>query len=309
MTKAIIVGSQGQDGRLLFDLLSSKAYECVGISRGKTDVHNSAAVADLVQQTRPDEIYYLAAVHHSSQQNPDAHPAQLFHDSFNINVAGLLNFLEAMRLHAPAARLFYAASSHVFGSPPHSPQNELTPLNPACVYGITKTAGIQCCRFYRKKHAVFAACGILYNHESIHRRPEFVTRKIIDSAIRISRGRQDHLVLGDLSAKVDWGYAPDYVAAMHKILQIQQADDFVIATGVPHSVQEFVETAFAAVNLDWHKYVTEEKSLVGKSRTGLVGDSSHLRQSTGWSPSLDFNTMVRRLVEDILRTPDANNHE
>jgi GDPmannose 4,6-dehydratase len=320
MKKAIIVGSQGQDGRLLFDLLTERGYSILGIGRdgvrggtksidSQVDILDWKSVSNTMRTFGPDEVYYLAAVHHSSQDKPDEVEETLRRASYQVNFFGLHLFLHAIHDYTPRARLFYAASSHVFGNPSVSPQNENTPMEPTCHYGKMKHTSMKLCQLRRKTWGTFAACGILFNHESIHRRPEFVTRKIIDSAIRISRGQQDRPVLGDLSAKVDWGYAPDFVAAMHKILQLPEADDFVIATGIPHSVQEFVEIAFAAANLDWRKHVVEEKSLVGKSRTGLVGDSSHLRQSTGWSPSLDFNTMVRRLVEDISRIPDANNRE
>jgi GDPmannose 4,6-dehydratase len=297
MKHAIVVGSEGQDGRLISDLLRKSGCEVLGIGRrGAVDILDPAAVSDAVGKFQPQEIYYLAAVHHASQDHSDSKPGALLRDSFRVNVDGLLNFLDAARSHTPKARLFYAASSHVFGLPVRSPQDEITPLNPACAYGITKVAGIQCCRFYREKHGVFAACGILYNHESIYRRPEFVTRKIVSSAARIQHGKEDKLILGDLSAKVDWGYAPDYVDAVRRILQLPEPQDFVVATGIEHSVQEFVEIAFSSLGLDWRKYVTEQRSIALQRREGLVGDSSKLRRLTGWTPTLDFERMVRLLA-------------
>jgi GDPmannose 4,6-dehydratase len=312
MKKAIVVGSEGQDGRLLFDLLTKQEYAVFGLGRDSVrgltkgieapvEVLNSANVAEAVQRVVPDEIYYLAAVHHSSQELSGDHPRVLFRDSFNVNVNGLLNFLEAMRLHAPQARLFYAASSHVFGMPVFSPQDEKTALEPRCVYGITKTTGMRCCAFYRQTYGVFAACGILYNHESHLRRAEFVTSKVVRSVARIKRGELDKLTLGNLSAKVDWGYAPDYVDAMSRILRLEKPEDFVVATGEAHSVGEFVEIAFEAAGLDWKRYVKEDAAVVGKSRSGLVGDSSKLRRMTGWSPTVSFREMVRVLVSEAMK--------
>jgi GDPmannose 4,6-dehydratase len=312
MKKAIVVGSEGQDGRLLFDLLTKQGYAVFGVGRdvvrgltegiaAPVEVLNSANVAEAVQRVVPDEIYYLAAVHHSSQELTGEPPRALFRDSFNVNVNGLLNFLEAMRLHAPKARLFYAASSHVFGTPEKSPQDETTPLEPRCVYGITKTAGMRCCTFYRESYGIFAACGILYNHESHLRRAEFVTSKVVRAAARIKRGELDKLTLGNLSAKVDWGYAPDYVDAMTRILRVEKAEEFVIATGEAHSVGEFVEIAFEAAGLDWKKHVKEDATVVGKNRLGLVGDSSKLRRITGWSATVSFREMVRVLVGEAMK--------
>ena len=225
MRRVIIVGSSGQDGRILCDQLLALGAEVIGISRrtqparerfthAAIDLMNAAQVADLVAKSQPEEIYYLAACHHSSQETIGASPLPLFQESFAVHVTGLLHFLEAVRQFSPATRLFYAASALVFGEPPNEEQDEQTPMNPRCAYGITKTAGIHCCRFFRNTHGVFAAAGILYKHESPQREEKFVSQKIVRTALRISRGEKGPLLLGDLSARVDWGYAPDYVAAM-----------------------------------------------------------------------------------------------
>ena len=317
MKKAIVVGSEGQDGRLLFDLLSRRGYGVFGVGRdavrgltegiaAPVEVLNMAAnVAEAVQRdcsgrnllSRGGASFIAGSV-------GGFPPRGSFRDSFNVNVNGLLNFLEAMRLHAlEGDELFYAASSHVFGVPALSPQSESTPLEPRCVYGITKTAGVRCCGFYRENYGIFAACGILYNHESSYRRAEFVTSKIVRSAVRIKHGQSEKLTLGDLSAKVDWGYAPDYVDAMTRILSLEKPEDFVIASGEAHSVREFVEIAFETAGLDWKNHVTEDASMIGKSRLGLVGDSSKLRRMTGWSPTVNFKEMVRLLVEEAMKAP------
>jgi GDPmannose 4,6-dehydratase len=214
------------------------------------------------------------------------------------HVDGLVNVLEAMRLEAPKCRLFYAASSHCFGSQPAAPvQDESTPLNPDNVYGVSKTAGVHACRLYRNDHGVFASAGILFNHESPYRRAEFVTSKIVRAAIDISRGKRDLLVLGDLSARTDWGWAPDYVDAMTRILALDQPDDFVIATGEPHTVGEFAQLAFAAVGLDWREHVEENPGIITKRKLGLVGNPAKLNAATGWSPTVTFEEMIRKLLE------------
>jgi GDPmannose 4,6-dehydratase len=222
---------------------------------------------------------------------------ELYVRSHDVHVRGLLHVLEAMRKHAPRSRVFYAASSHCFGEPPTGTQDENTPLRPRCVYGITKTAGVGLCRMYRANNRVQASAGFFYNHESALRARKFLSTKIVRAAVEISGGRRDKLVLGDLSARVDWGFAPDYVDAMIRILRRAPADDFIIATGQSHSVEEFVAIAFSRVGVDWRPCVEVEPAIIGKPRTALVGDSSKLRAVTGWSPSVTFQQMVELLVD------------
>jgi GDPmannose 4,6-dehydratase len=177
------------------------------------------------------------------------------------------------------------------------PQNESTPLNPVCFYGITKASGLQICGHFRRTYGVFASGGILFNHESALRERKFVIPKIIHTALEISRGASLKLQLGDLSARVDWGYAPDYVEAMHRILCLENPEDFVIATGETHSVQEVVEMVFARLGLDWKAHVTEAPGILTRKRVVLRGDPSKLQQLTGWRPSIDFQTMISGLVD------------
>jgi GDPmannose 4,6-dehydratase len=309
MSKALIIGCNGQDGRLLQESLTLKGYQVTGIERPSAnraagdwrislDIGDPQVVFDLLKRDQPDEIYYLAAYHHSAENVPLQGDLDLFNRSFQVHVQSLIHYLEGMRLFARDAKLFYAASSHVFGNALAEPQDEQTPFNPKCIYGISKTAGIHACRFYRNQHRLFVSAGILFNHESRFRKPIFVTRKIILGAINIKKGLQDKLVLGNLSAEVDWGYAPDYVEAFQKVLQAPVPDDFVIASGKKHSVRDFVELTFDFLGLDWKQYVQEDRALIAKSGVSLVGDPRKLMRLTGWKPSVDFTEMIRLLLRD-----------
>ena len=307
--KAVVVGCEGQDGRLLTDLLLKKNYEIVSIDKDimrspgrlrfkAIDISNPKEVFNVVERFKPDEIYYLAAFHHSSEDKPIEN-IELSAQSYKVNVLSLINFLEAIKKASPGARLFYAASSHIFGNTRRDGlQDEDTPINPTSVYGITKAAGLFTCRFYRDKYSIFASTGILYNHESSLRSEKFISKKIIRGAINIKNGAQKAIVLGDLSAKIDFGYAADYVEAMHKILNISKSDDFVIASGEEHSVLDFVKITFSFLGLDWKLYVREDRKVLMKQRYHLIGDSGKLRSMTSWRPSVDFREMIRLLLSD-----------
>ncbi len=309
MPRAIIIGATGQDGTLLYRLLEEKNYELVGIGRNRTfsntaawndcgqvDIGNFAKVRALVRSVQPDEVYHLAAIHHSSE-DPVAEQVSLLEQSYQVNVHSLMNFLEAIHQVSPASRLFYAASSHIFGTPETIPQDETTEINPVSIYGITKASGLYLCRAYRKIHNVFGSVGILYNHESRLRGEQFVSRKIVDGAVRCNHDPTHRVIVGDLSSIVDWGYAPDYVAAMHKILALDKPDDFIIATGEQHTVREFAEIAFATFGLDWRDFVEEHREIITRPGNPFIGNPEKLVQKTGWKRSVDFQDMVRALVK------------
>ena len=307
MKRAIIVGANGQDGRLLYERLQADGCTVLGLARdstrstepsapGRIDVTDSEQVRALIEDWHPDHVHYLAAFHHSSQDSICSDTLGLFERSHAVHVRGLLHFLEAIKNCAPATRLFYAATSLVFGEPDSPMENERTPMNPRCLYGITKAGGLHCCRLYREAHGVFAAGGILYNHESSYRQEKFVSQKIIRAASEIAAGRREKLILGNLSATADWGYAPDFVDAMIRILALPDAEDFVIATGEAHTVLEFVEIAFHAFGLDWKKHVEENPALLQRRRPALIGDASKLRAATGWRPTVTFRQMVESLA-------------
>lgn len=314
--RAMIVGSGGQDGSLMHDLLLKKGYEVIGLTRGgvisstgawdapPVDIVNSHAVSNLIARTRPDEIYFLAAHHHSSQDN-QGDDDRLFRSSTDIHLIALVAFLEAMRHQTPRARLFYAASSHIFGSPSEQPQDESTAISPETIYGITKAAGLFACRRYRKTHGLFASVGILYNHESHLRGAEFVSKKIAVGVAAIMRGSLEKIVLGDLAASTDWGYAPDYVEAMHRMLQLDVADDFILATGKAHTVDDFVTAAFGYAGLNYRPHIEIDTTLVRRRMPGLVGDPAKFKAASGWTASVDFSEMVRRLVQRELEELDG----
>jgi GDPmannose 4,6-dehydratase len=318
MRTAIVIGAGGQDGTLLAELLHARGYRVIGLDQGSraaspaiswesADVLQSEAVTALMKRIRPDECYYLAAFNHSAEDRGlQAGDGALFERSFSVHVHGLVNCLESIANVSPATRLFYAASSHVFGSPARQPQTESTALNPENIYGITKAAGIHCCRYFRKERGLFASVGILYNHESSLRPPNFLSQKIVRGVLACRQDPNAKLVLGDLSAKVDWGYAPDYVDAMTRMLGHTEPDDFIVATGIGHTVKDFLQAACEVVGIDWQTSVTVQASLLKKKPVVLLGDSTKLRQATGWKPSVSFRDMVRILVNRAAQEPSTS---
>jgi GDPmannose 4,6-dehydratase len=316
MRSALIIGAGGQDGRLLAPLLLGRGYTVRGWTRTEPpaaapcecvviDISERVAVDAELRRFPPDEIYYLAAFHHSTEDTIEESAAELLRRSFDVHVLGLVNVLQGMEECCPRARLFYAASSHVFGTPSGEWQNEKTPMLPSSAYGISKAAGIQCCQFYRREKGVFAATGILFNHESPLRKASFLSQKIVRGALQARRNPAYRLVLGDLDAKIDCGYAPDYVDAMFRILQLPEASDFVVASGEFHTVREFVQTAFDALNLDWRRHVEIDPRLLNRVSHPLRGDSGKLRAATGWLPSIGFEEMVAELVREAEKTDKA----
>lgn len=309
MKKILIIGSEGQDGKLLKEKLSLSGNELCLVSRTRTliepgerefepiDITNLDSVKKGIEKFGPDEIYFLAAFHHSSEDKvPDE--MELFRKSYEINAFSVVNFLESLRQLKSSARFFYACSSHVFGNPEEALQNEETPFRPVNVYGMTKLAGLLSCQYYRKQHGVFASVGVLYNHESHYRARKFISKKIIDTAWEIKLGKTDKLVLGSLSSVVDWGYAPDYVEAMQKVLALDTADDFVIATGEPHTVKEFAEITFEQLGLEAKDFVVENGTIMTRSSLPLIGSPKKLMEKTGWKPSVSFRGMIEKMMDD-----------
>ena len=294
--RAIIVGSKGQDGRLLAELLIEKEYELALVGKGQSDITNRSEVDKLVSEVKPHEIYFLAAYHHSSEDVRESDEI-LFRKSFDIHAIAATNYLEAIALRAPDARFFYASSSHIFPDSGGKPLNEATTARPENIYAITKYSGMLACRYYREKRDVFASCGILFNHESSLRSPSYLSRKVAIAAARISRHKADTLFLGNLDVSVDWGYAPDYVDAMYRMLQLEIASDYVIASGKAHTVRQLVEIAFRHVGLDYREHVQVRPELLTKHIETRIGDPSRLRVDAGWCPSTSFEQMVTSMVD------------
>jgi len=318
---AFITGITGQDGSYLCELLLAKGYNVHGLVHrpdGLTTGNLAALVRDesivdkrlflhtgsfedathlrrLISKARPDEFYHLAG---QSSPRLSLELPEATVDSIGM---ATLRLLEIIRDLPSPPRFLYAASSEVFGSPPHSPQDELTPLNPTTPYGAAKALSLHLCRIYRTAYRLQTCSAILYNHESPRRGPAFVTMKVARAAARIKLGLQQELHLGSLTGRRDWGWAPDYVEGMWKMLQAETVDDFILATGQLHSVQQFVEHAFAHVGLDWKQYVKLDAALVTRVEpASSCGNASKAQRILGWKNTVPFKEMVARLVENEL---------
>jgi GDPmannose 4,6-dehydratase len=317
--KALITGITGQDGSFLAEQLLERGYQVHGLVRrvsmedptrrlwrirhllDRVQLHagsleSYASIFQLVEKTAPDECYHLAAESYVSYSFDD----EL--STISTNILGTHFMLSALRERAPECRFYFAGSSEMFGSAAESPQNELTPFNPRSPYGISKIAGFHLVRNYREAYGLFACSGICYNHESERRGFEYVTRKISSAAARIKLGKASEIRLGNLQARRDWGYAPEYVSAMQTMLQQSQPGDYVIASGVTHSVQEFAETALGLLDLRWEDHVVTDESLFRPAEAHeLRGDPSKARRELAWAPKVGFEQLVRIMVEADLQ--------
>jgi GDPmannose 4,6-dehydratase len=313
--RALITGIAGQDGSYLAELLIGKGYEVHGIVRrialedtehklrnilhilDKITLHaasldNVLSLIKVVKDLRPDECYHLAASSFVSYS---------FEDEISIlnnNVNSTHYLLAALKEFSPDCRFYFAGSSEMFGTAAHSPQDETTPFNPRSIYGISKVAGYHLAKNYREQYGLYSCMGILYNHESPRRGYEFVTRKVISAAVKIKRGSQISLMLGNLDAYRDWGYAPDYVRAMWLMLQADAPDDYVVATGKMHSVREFVETAFSSLDLDYRKHIIVDPKLFRSAeKVPLCGNPAKAVNKLGWSETLSFGENIQTMID------------
>jgi GDPmannose 4,6-dehydratase len=256
------------------------------------DLRDQASLDRIVEAVRPDEVYHLAAQSSVAVSWDD--PV----GTGDITGLGTVRILEAVRRHAPRARVFIASSSEIFGEPEHAPQTEQTPIRPITPYGAAKAYAMHVAHAYRQRHGLFVSIGILYNHESPRRPATFVTRKITQGVAAIVRGEQTELRLGNLEARRDWGYAEDYVRAMHLMLQQEQPGDYVVATGQTHSVREFCEIAFGAVGLDYRRFVVSDPMFWRPDTVvPLVGNSARARTKLGWEHTTPFSDLVKMLVD------------
>jgi GDPmannose 4,6-dehydratase len=311
MPRALIIGVTGQDGFYLTKLLAEYGYEIYGTSRSPeaadpelfpllkrlftVDLTKIGQAAEVVLKCAPDEIYYLAA-HHFSSQDGVKEPEH-WHDFLAVNVLSPRNILQVLSDFLPGCRFFYAASAHVFGMPAECPQTELTPMRPNTRYGITKNMGVCLCRYYRDMKALYACSGILYNHESPRRGLNFVTSRIARAAALSYLGESQPLRLLNLDAIVDWGSAQDYVQAMWLILKQSQGDDFIISTGNGRTVKEFAEAAFGCLGLRAESFIFQEQTgSTAKERLPYIGDSTKIRNVCGWKSLIQFEEMVKNMV-------------
>ncbi|AEK19268.1 GDP-mannose 4,6-dehydratase [Methanococcus maripaludis X1] len=342
MKKALVTGITGQDGYFLTKLLLEKDYEVHGIVRRNSqnslgnleslnesdlqnvnihwgDITDNLFIDTVISKIKPEEIYHLAAQSFVgfSFENPKF--------TYDVNISGTLNIINAVKEYSSTSKLYFAATSELFGKVQEIPQKETTPFYPRSPYGVSKLAGFWSIKNYRESYDLFMSNGILFNHESEMRGPEFVTRKITLAVAKISKGIQDCLELGNLDAKRDWGYAKDYVEGMWRILQHDAADDFVLSTNETHSVREFVELAFkfAGIEIEWEGSGINE---IGKDvKTGkilvkvnpaffrpaevdiLIGDHTKASSKLGWEPKTKFEDLVKIMIEKDLERITRNN--
>ena len=319
MKRALITGITGQDGSYLAEHLLAEGYEVHGIVRRvaledparrfnriahlleRITIHagsleSYASLFSIFSRHEFEECYHLAA---------QSFVAESFADGFstlNANINGTHYILAALREVQPRCRFYFAGSSEMFGKVAEVPQSETTRFHPRSPYGISKVAGFDLTRNYREAYGMFCASGILFNHESERRGYEFVTRKITSTVARIKAGRADELRLGNLDARRDWGHAADYVRAMHLMLQRDEPDDYVVATGETHTVQEFCERAFSRAGLDWERHVKVDERFYRPAEVDLlVGDASKARRELGWEPRHTFEQLVDEMVDADLR--------
>jgi len=322
MTKtALISGITGQDGSFLTELLLEKGYDVYGIIRRSSsfntdridhlyqdphekgtrlrllygDLNDSSSLNTILRQVQPDEIYNLGAQSHVrvSFDVPEY--------TGEVTGLGAVRFLEAIRATGISPKFYQASSSELYGKVVETPQKETTPFHPRSPYGCAKAYAYHITVNYRESYGMFACNGILFNHESERRGETFVSRKITRAATRIKLGLQDKLYLGNLDARRDWGYASDYVEAMWLMMQADEPDDYVIATGETHSVRDFLDKTFAYLDLDWQQYVEVDPKYFRPAEVDLLlGDASKARTKLGWEPKVDFNQLVKLMVDHDL---------
>lgn len=320
MPTALITGITGQDGLYLAELLLAKGYDVHGLIRGQNnpkldlvrrllpdvrlhtgDLTDMSSLIRALRDSDPDEVYNLGAVSFVAYSWENAALTT------DVTAKGVLNMLEAVRLHAAddptRVRFYQASSSEMFGKVQEVPQRESTLLWPRSPYGVAKVFGHYMTINYRESYGMHASSGILFNHESPRRGPEFVTRKISEAVARIKLGLQDHIVLGNLDAERDWGFAGDYVEAMWLMLQQEQADDYVVATGETHSIRDFLDAAFGHIGItDWSGYVRQDERFMRPAEVDqLIGDASKAHDVLGWKPRVSFEELVAMMVDADLQ--------
>lgn len=311
MRTAFITGITGQDGSFLSEFLLNKGYQVIGLVSKKHnigyqniehiknklvlefgDLLDKSSLERIIKRYKPEEIYNLGGITFvpKSWQEPEL--------TFDVNALGPARILGLIKEYCPETKFYQATSAKIFGNPKKGPQNEQTLIQPETPYAVSKAAAHFLTQNFRKHFKIFACSGILYNHESERRGSEFVTRKITLTAAKIKLRKAEKLSLGNLETKQDWGYALDYVRAMWLMLQQEKADDYIIATGEAHSVKEVCQIAFSYLNLDWKKFVVQDKKFFRKEKeTNFFGNPSKARKKLGWRPKVSFKEMIERMVD------------
>ena len=320
--KAFITGITGQDGSYLAEILLEKGYEVYGMVRRSSsfntaridhifsdvelvfgDLTDASALNQLMRTIRPDEVYNLGAQSHVrvSFDIPEY--------TADVDALGTLRLLDAIREEGVECRFYQASSSEMFGKVAEVPQTETTPFHPRSPYGVGKVFSYWITRNYREAYGMFAVNGILFNHESPRRGPTFVTRKVTRAVGAILRGEQDSLSLGNLEAKRDWGYAKDYMEGAWRMLQADEPDDFVLATGETHSIRELLDEAFGYAGLDWNDYVKIDERYFRPSEVDLlIGDYSKAKEKLGWEPTVKFQELIRMMVDHDRQRQQTEEH-
>ena len=294
--KAIIIGSSGQDGQLLEGYLKNLKYEVIGINKNNFNIFEKNKIDKLVRDLQPDEIYFLAAYHSSSEKISNFN-VEL---NYKVNYLAIVFFLDSIKQYSTHSRFFFASSSFIFKTS-RIPINEKTEYSPSSLYGLAKVASMNACKFYREKYKIFASVGILFNHESKYRKNDFLSKKIVEAAVEIYlKKRKKKLQINNFQAKVDWGFAPDYIDAMYKITNAKDSSDFIVATGKLNTVKKFAKIAFSYLNLDFTKHIEEKDN--NNYNDFRVGDSSYLKKICKWNTSISFREMVEKLVSDELES-------
>jgi GDPmannose 4,6-dehydratase len=318
MKKALITGITGQDGSYLAEYLLAHGYEVHGLTRPNagtkedrsfwriqsirdklflhaTNLEDYSNLEAVIRTVQPDECYHLAAETFVFNSLEDESAI------LKTNTQSTHHLLLGLKNHAPECRLFFAGSSEMFGLALESPQDESTPFNPRSIYGVSKVIGHDLIRYYRDHLGLFACTGVLYNHESPRRGERFVTRKITSTAVKIKLGMETELRLGNIEAERDWGYAGDTVTAMHAMLNADEPDHYVIATGSTHTIQDFLEQTFEQLDLDYEEYlIIDEEFYRPKEDVPLVGDAGKIRSQLNWEPKVSFKDMVQKMVQSDL---------
>lgn len=298
MANALIIGAGGQDGTLLSKFLENIGMITIRVFRNDPFLlYDPSFLRLFFLQNRIDHVYYLAA-HHRSSSSIISQADEEFALCFKTHVEYVQNVLNAIRLSSPNTRFFYASSSLVFGNPDDIYLTEESKRCPICDYGMTKKMGMDIVEWFREKYNIFASSAILFNHESSLRKDTFLSKMIIRTAVEIKCGKKDKLVIGDLSAETDWGFAPDYVKAFYAILQADRAGDFIVSSGELHKVQDWIEIVFDRLKLDWREYVEEDKRIISRKKRAMIGDNTKIRSIIGWEPETAFERMVEIMLEE-----------